>query len=75
MTGSRLYAWIRTAGFLSLIPLVLAGGPLAGYLAGDLLVTRFHFPSYALVICVIIGCVAGIRETVVIIRAAIKQGT
>jgi len=67
-----VYEWVRTAGLCAVIPVVLAGGPLGGYLIGDLLIKKFGLPGYTDVICVIIGFIAGISETVRIIRIALK---
>lgn len=72
MTSPKAYLWIRVSGLLALIPIVLAAAPLAGYIAGDWLVTQFRFPRYTTIVCVIIGFAAGARETVKIIRTALK---
>jgi hypothetical protein len=72
MLSERSFRWIRISGLLALIPIVLAAAPLAGYIAGDWLVKTFHSPRYVMIACVIIGFVAGVRETVKIIEAALK---
>jgi hypothetical protein len=65
------YRWIRVGGLLSLIPLTLAAGPLAGYLAGDWLVTRFGLPAYTTPGAIAIGMIASAVEVVRIIKAAL----
>ena len=73
MKTEEFYARIRTAGLLAIIPIVLATGPLGGYLIADLLVKKLGLPGYATAVCVILGFIAGIRETIKIIRIAIKS--
>ena len=73
MKTEEFYARIRTAGLLAIIPIVLATGPLGGYLIAELLVDKLGFPGYTTAVCVILGFIAGIRETVKIIRIAIKS--
>ena len=72
MTSPRAFLWLRISGLLTIIPIILAAAPLAGYLAGDWLVTKLRFPRYATIVCVIIGFIAAVRETVKIIRMALK---
>ena len=72
MTTTKTFRWIRLAGLLTLIPIVMAAAPLAGYVAGDWLSFRFRFPRYTVILCVIIGFAAAVRETVIIIKAALK---
>ena len=73
MKSEEFYVRIRTAGLLAIIPIVLATGPLGGYLIADLLVKRLGFPGYTIAFCVIIGFIAGIRETIKVIRIALKS--
>jgi hypothetical protein len=72
MKRQNAYRWIKVGGLLSLIPFVLASGPLAGYLAGYYLIKAFNFPHYTGIVCAIIGIIAGIQETIRIIRAALR---
>lgn len=72
MTRSSTFRWIRMGGLLALIPVILASGPLAGYLAGDWLVGYFGLPRLTTVLCVIIGFAASGRETIKVIKLAIK---
>lgn len=68
----KFYKWIKLAGFLSFVPLILAAGPISGYVAGEYLEKKFNFPGYVLFICIGIGFVVSLIETVKIIKAAIK---
>jgi len=64
----ELYKRIKIAGMISYIPIMLAVCPLAGFFLGDYLQKKFNLPFYFLVICVGIGIIMGIRESVRIIR-------
>jgi hypothetical protein len=64
----EIYKRIRIAGLISFIPIILFTGPFAGYVVGDYLVKNFRLPFYVMVLCIAIGCVAGISETVRIIK-------
>ena len=68
----EIYKWIRLGGLLSFIPFILAAGPIAGYLAGEYLIKRFGLPQYIPYIFAAVGFAASARETVRIIRIAIK---
>ncbi|MFH0855410.1 MAG: AtpZ/AtpI family protein [Candidatus Omnitrophota bacterium] len=70
MATSRqdLYKRIKIAGMISYIPIILAVSPLSGFFLGDYLQKKFNLPFYALVICIAIGIVVGIRESIRIIR-------
>ena len=72
MKSEDIYRWIRTAGLLALIPIVLACGPLGGYLIADILIKKFNLPGSTTVICVILGFVASLRETIRIIKIALN---
>lgn len=72
MKSEELYKWVRTAGLLGIIPIVLATGPLAGYFLGDLLVAKYAFPGYTIIICVALGFLASAQETIKIIKIALK---
>lgn len=72
MSAERRFKWIKVGGLLGLIPIVLAIAPLAGYMAGDWLVTSLGFPRYTVTVCVIIGFVAAASETIRIIAAALN---
>lgn len=67
-----LYKWIKIAGILSFIPFVLAAGPIAGFFAADFLEKRFGLPQYTTIILVTIGFVGSVRETVRIIKIALR---
>jgi hypothetical protein len=72
MSQSKTFRWIKVGGLLTLIPLFLASGPLAGYLAGDWIVKTFGLSRYVTLACVITGFAASVSETVKVIKIALK---
>jgi hypothetical protein len=72
MISTKAFIWIKVGGLLTLIPIFLAVGPLAGYAAGDWLISAFGFPGYTTVLCVIIAFAAAVREVIRIIRLAMR---
>ncbi len=73
MKREEIYGWVRTAGLLAIIPIILVAGPLGGYLIADLLVKKIGLPVQVTVICVILGFIASVRETIKIIRIALRS--
>ncbi len=69
----EIYKWIRIGGLLSFIPFVLAAGPVGGYFLGNYLMHKFNLPYYILIICIILGFLGSARETIRIIRIALKS--
>ena len=67
-----IYKRIKIAGIISYIPIVLLVSVFGGYFLGDFLVKKFNLPDYVIVISIGIGLIAAIRETVRIIRLALK---
>lgn len=69
---AKVYTQIKIWGLLSFIPMILAGGPLAGYFIGHYLEKKFGFASYISLICAAIGFIGSARETIRIINLVIK---
>lgn len=67
------YKLIKYVGIVSFIPFILVSGPLAGYLIGDFLRNKFKLNHNLTSILVIIGLIASIRETIVIILRLAKM--
>jgi len=67
-----IYRWIKIGGLLSFLPFILAAGPLAGYALGDYLEKKFGFPHYASLIFIALGFAGSIRETVRIVKMALR---
>lgn len=71
MQKEEFYKQVKIWGMISFIPLMLAAGPVAGYLAGDYLKNKFG-SDYILFICVFIGFVVAIAEVIRIIKLVTK---
>lgn len=69
---NNIYKWVKIGGILSFIPAVLAAGPIAGYVLGSYLEKRFGAPFYISIICLTIGLVGSVFETVKIVKFAIR---
>ena len=66
------YRWVKIGGLLSFLPFVLVAGPMAGYFLGSYLEKRFGLPAYVSLTLITIGFLASLRETIKIVRLAIK---
>ena len=69
---TKTYKWIKIGGLLSFMPVMMAAGPLGGYFLADYLEKKFGFPGFTSVICITIGFIASVRETIRIIKLALK---
>ena len=67
-----LYKWIKIGGLLSFLPFVLAAGPIAGYALGSYLEHKFNLPAYVPIMSITIGFLASLKETIKIIKMALK---
>ena len=71
MQKDEFYKRLKVWGMVSFIPMVLAAGPFAGYLAGDYL-SRKSGLGFVLYICIAVGFIASIVEVIKIIRLVTK---
>lgn len=65
--------FIRQVGLLTTIPVMLLSGPLIGFLIGDYIDKRYGTTPWFMAICLVLGFVASIRQTINIIRKAGKK--
>lgn len=72
MDPKKVTAW-RQVGLLTTIPFILALAPIVGYLLGQYLDKRFHSSPWLSIILLALGFVAGVRETVNIIRLSQRE--
>jgi len=68
----EFYKRIKIGGLLFFIPFILVAGPIGGYIAGEYLEKRFSLPAYMPIALATIGFIASVRETIRIIRIALK---
>ena len=67
-----LYRWIKIGGLLSFLPFVLVAGPMAGYFLGNYLEKKFGLPVYVSIVLVTIGFIASFKETIRIVKIALR---
>jgi len=65
--------WVRQIGILTAIPILLAVGPLIGYLAGHWLDGKLGTEPVFTIIFLILGFVAAGKETYDLIRKASRD--
>jgi len=63
------YKGIKTVGFVSFIPFMLAAGPLSGYFVGDFLQKKFNLSRWIVLFGIVFGFLAAIIEIVKILKA------
>ncbi len=65
-----IYAKLKQVGLLTTIPIMLAAGPIMGYFAGDFLDKKFKSSPIFVAILVVLGFIAGARESIRILKLA-----
>ncbi|MDD5692127.1 MAG: hypothetical protein PHP10_03000 [Candidatus Omnitrophica bacterium] len=73
MRKDDFYKGIKTVGFITFIPFMMAAGPLAGYFVAEFLQKKFNLTSHVVFLGVFLGFVVGIMETIRIIRAVARM--
>jgi len=73
MQKEDLYKGIKTVGFVTFIPLMLAAGPLSGYFAGDFIQKKFNLSPHVVLFSVAIGFVVGVMETIKILKTVARM--
>ena len=68
------YKLIRQVGILTTIPMVLAACPILGYFIGNYLDKRFNTDPWFTFGFIIIGFIAGAKETIDLIKRADREG-
>lgn len=69
MLKEDFYKGVKTVGFVSFIPFILAAGPLTGYFVGTFLQKRFNLAPNWVFLGVVFGFLAAITEIVKILKA------
>ncbi|MFA5118563.1 MAG: hypothetical protein WC695_06880 [Candidatus Omnitrophota bacterium] len=62
------YKLIKIAGVAAFIPLLLASGPVAGYLAGEYFVKQFNAGAWVYYICIGTGFLASLIEIIRLVK-------
>ncbi len=69
MQNKNFYKGVKTVGFVTFIPFILAAGPLTGYFTGIFLEKKFNLSSHIVFIGVGVGFLVAITEVIKILRA------
>lgn len=72
MEKVEFYKRVKIAGMLSFIPVILAAGPVSGYVAAKYLQNKFGWPFYVSFVCIGVGIIMSIREAIRVIKAVLK---
>ena len=73
MQKENFYKGVKTVGFVTFIPFMLAAGPLSGYFAGSFLQKKFNLSSYVVLASVAFGFIIGAMETIKILKAVSRM--
>lgn len=63
----------RQAGLLATIPFILALAPIVGFVIGNWLDSKLHTAPWLGIVLLVLGFVAGVRETILIIKLAQRE--
>ena len=69
---NKVTGW-RQVGLLSSIPFILALAPIVGYFLGQYLDSRFRTAPWLSIVLLVLGFVAGVRETVKIVKLSQRE--
>lgn len=73
MRKEDFYKGVKTVGFITFIPFMLAAGPLSGYFVGDFIRKKFNLSSHVVLFSVVVGFVAGVMEMVRILKTVARM--
>ena len=63
-----IYKQVKAAGLALYIPIVMVSAPLAGHFTGEYLKERFNTGSFVSLVCIAVGFMVSLVETIRIIR-------
>ena len=69
---NKVTAW-RQVGMLTSIPFILALAPIIGYFLGKYLDQKFRTQPWLSVVLLALGFVAGVRETIQIVKLSQRE--
>lgn len=68
-----LYRALRQIGTFTTIPMILAAGPLVGFFLGRFLDARLRSAPWGLIGGLVVGFLVSVRETIRMIRRAMRE--
>jgi len=69
----KFYSNLRQAGIYTVIPLILAVGPIIGYFIGNFLDKKLHTSPYLMILFIIFGFVASGKEVYNLVKRAMQE--
>ena len=69
----KYYSNLRQAGIYTVIPLILAVGPIIGYFMGNFLDKKLHTSPYLMILFIIFGFVASGKEVYNLVKRAMQE--
>lgn len=73
MGKENFYKGVKNIGMVTFIPFMLAAGPLSGYFVGDFIQKKFNLSTWVVILSVIVGFIAGVMETIRIIKIVARM--
>jgi hypothetical protein len=73
MLKEDFYKGIKTIGFVSFVPFMLAAGAFSGYFAGVFLQKKFNLPVYVVLVSIAFGFAVGVMEMIKVLKALAKM--
>ena len=73
MQREDFYKGVKTVGFVSFIPFMLAAGPLSGYFAGIFLQKKFNLSFWVVLLGVAFGFLVAIIEIIKILKVIARM--
>lgn len=72
MAKEDFYKGLKTVGFVTFIPFILAAGPLTGYFAGTFLQKKFNLSFYCVYLSIAFGFLIAVTEIIKILKAVAR---
>jgi len=69
----KFYSNLRQAGIYTVIPLILAVGPIIGYFIGNFLDKKLHTSPYLMILFIIFGFIASGKEVYNLVKRAMQE--
>jgi ATP synthase protein I len=70
---NEFYSYLKQAGIYTVIPLILALGPIIGYYIGSFLDRKFHTEPFLMILFLTFGFIAAGREVYNLTKRAMKD--
>jgi len=69
----KFYSNLRQAGIYTVIPLILAVGPIIGYFMGNFLDKKLHTSPYLMILFILFGFIASGKEVYNLTKRAMQE--